>query len=167
MRRSRHTIRLQRLDYSLPNQFFVTVCTEKHGCYFDKYPKLYTITTNNIYQIQRKYRNISIPIYIIMPNHLHLIIIIKSQAKDITLGTIIKTFKGRIINDWLKIIKLRKINTLGCIWQRNYYEHRIRNAIEYEKYTQYIKQNPAKWNTDRYNPKNLFLKCRGLACQDP
>jgi len=42
-----------------------------------------------------------------------------------------------------------------CIWQRNYYEHIIRNESEYLKIKKYIKQNPMMWERDRNNPENI------------
>ena len=161
----RRSIRFRKLDYSLPNKFMVTICATKHGCYFDKYPTLAKIVKDEIDDIQSYFQNINISDSVIMPNHLHLIININYQIKNITLGKIISVFKGKIINKWLKTIRKHKINCLACIFQRNYFEHRIRNEKELFKYKKYIELNPEKWNYDRYNPVNL--KCRGFACRNP
>lgn len=151
----RHTIRLQRLDYSLPNQYFVTICTLRHGYYFKKYPELVDVINKNFNLLLPYFPNISIDNQVVMPNHIHFLITIKYQIKGVTLGKIISIFKGRIVNNWLKIIQLQKINSIACIWQRNYYEHRIRNKIEYQKYSKYIDLNPILWKKDKYNLLNF------------
>ena len=90
-----------------------------------------------------------------MPNHIHFLITINYQIKDVTLGKIINVFKGRVINNWLKIIQAQDNNAIACVWQRNYYEHRIRNETEYKKYSKYIDLNPMLWKKDKYNPINF------------
>ncbi|MCX6727179.1 MAG: transposase, partial [Candidatus Shapirobacteria bacterium] len=151
----RHTIRLQKLDYSLPNKFFVTICCHHHGCYIGQEPQLKLIINHELKKLDSYFSNINIPEYVIMPNHLHLIVEVIHQQKDVTLGTIIRVLKSKIVNSWLKIIKADNLNSLASIWQRNYFEHRIRNEIEYQKYIKYIKLNPLNWEKDRYNPTNF------------
>jgi len=151
----RHTIRLQKLDYSLPNQYFVTICALRHGCYFEKYPQLVEVINKNFNLLPPYFPNIIVENKVIMPNHIHFIITIKYQIKDVTLGKIIDVFKGRVVNNWLKIIQSQKNNATACVWQRNYYEHRIRNETEYKRYSKYIDLNPILWKKDKYNPKNF------------
>lgn len=115
----------------------------------------------------------SVDISIIMPNHIHLIISIKSlqnvgasfMKPDInitksyrhmgvinhapTLGHIIRFLKARST-----YLIHQQIN-INPVWQRNYYEHRIRNEEEYRRYFNYIKNNPDNWDKDSYNPKNF------------
>jgi REP element-mobilizing transposase RayT len=90
-----------------------------------------------------------------MPNHVHLILKINYQIKSVTLGNIIRYFKARTVSDWLKLIELNQLNALASIWQRNYYEHLIRNEAEYLKFINYVKANPLNWQRDSYHPNNL------------
>lgn len=143
----------------------MTICGLKHGCYFDKYNNLTMIIEDELEKISEYFPNVSIDTSVIMPNHIHFIISINKQVKGVTLGKIIGAFKGRTINIWLKAIKESKLNAIGCVWQRNYYEHRIRNAEELRKYIYYINSNPISWDCDKYNPSNL--KCRGFASRNP
>jgi putative transposase len=67
-----------------------------------------------------------------------------------SLGAIIQNFKS---------VSTRKINKIrdnpGCpVWQRNYYEHVIRNEIDLANIRQYIADNPLKWDLDENNPAN-------------
>lgn len=152
MLHKRHTIRLHRLDYSLPNHFFVTICCKHHGCYIGQEPTIKIVIENEINNLSKYFSNVSINEIAIMPNHIHLIIEIKYQIKDTGLGKIIRVLKSKITNSWLKIIKERKLNTTASIWQRNYFEHRIRDKTELFRYIKYIRNNPTNWDKDRYNP---------------
>ena len=115
--------------------------------------------------------------YVIMPNHIHGIIIIidatlqggtdvqnkvgatlavaqnnRAGARPApTIGEIVGTFKSSCINDWLKYIKMNEVNADGKFWQRNYYEHVIRNESELNRIREYIASNPLKWQFDREN----------------
>ena len=71
-----------------------------------------------------------------------------------SLGSIIGQFKSLVTK---RINRLR--NTPGVpVWQRNYYEHIIRNEKELNEIRDYIIHNPTNWNKDKYNPKNLEMQ---------
>lgn len=74
-----------------------------------------------------------------MPNHIHAIIIISNNA--ITLGKFVRDFKSKVSRKYNK--KFNLYNTV--IWQRNYYEHIIRNEFDLQRIKNYIKSNPIKW----------------------
>lgn len=143
----------------------VTICALKHGCYFEKQPLLRKIISDEIIEIQQYFPNITILERVVMPNHIHLIISINYQVEAVNLGKVINVFKGKTINKWLKVIKENKINEIGCIWQRNYFERRIRNEEEYKNCKIYIELNPLKWKQDVENPDNF--KGRGFASRNP
>jgi len=121
----------------------------------------------------RKY--VDLDYYIIMPNHLHGIIIIEqstengrgelnSPAKDEsgriqyaptknifkspshTLGAIVRGFKSSVTKGLRELLKNSELK----IWQRNYYEHIIRNELDLQNIRQYITLNPLKWEIDEY-----------------
>jgi REP-associated tyrosine transposase len=96
--------------------------------------------------------------YIIMPNHVHLIIENSVGAEFITsnkdainrtptIGNIIRAFKARCTRQ----INMMNDNTGNPIWQRNYYDHIIRDEHSYRRITDYIKSNPPDWKNDEYN----------------
>lgn len=89
-----------------------------------------------------------------MPNHIHFILQIIERADTRpapTVSDIICSFKSRTTNDIIKIVKQGKINCFDTkIWQRNYYEHIIRNEKEYYKIVEYIRNNPLRWEDDTY-----------------
>jgi REP element-mobilizing transposase RayT len=139
------------VDYSLPNYFFITICTYKYGYYFEKYPELKKIIKKNILNLNKYYSNIEIKEYVIMPNHIHMMLAITYQIKGITLGKVIATLKSKSVIDWLVFINQNKINERATIWQRNYYEHIIRDEKEKIEYRGYIKNNPKNWLNDSYH----------------
>ena len=88
--------------------------------------------------IELIYKNVEIDEYIIMPNHVHMIITIHKQT-NITIQRIIKQYKE---------IVTKQIGE--SIWQKSFYEHIIRNEEEYYKIKKYIQDNVINWETDIY-----------------
>ena len=89
-------------------------------------------------KVRNIYLNISIDEYIVMPNHIHIILIIHKKEKN-SISKIIQQFKGMVTKD------------LGySIWQKVFHEHIIRNEKEYLKIKQYINNNPYNWENDKY-----------------
>jgi hypothetical protein len=72
-----------------------------------------------------------------------------------SLGQIIGSFKSKCVNDCLRYIRDNKLNEIAKIWQRNYYEHIIRNDDEFNRIREYILNNPEQWDFDENNPANL------------
>ncbi|HUH46836.1 MAG TPA: transposase [Arenibacter sp.] len=64
-------------------------------------------------------------------------------------GDIVGTYKSLVANKCLKIFKLKN-ETMGKLWQRNYYECIIRNPRSYQNISNYIINNPVKWNDDKF-----------------
>jgi REP element-mobilizing transposase RayT len=66
-----------------------------------------------------------------------------------TLGNVMRAFKS------LSAIRVNRMTTrTGSLWQRNYYEHVIRNDNDLKQIREYISQNPLKWKLDEENPAN-------------
>ena len=110
-------------------------------------------------------QNIFLDEFVVMPNHLHGIIVIthhvgaycntplqnqfKSPSK--TIGAIIRGFKSSTT----KQINLVRNIPRAPIWQRNYYDHIIRDEDKLNKIKKYIRNNPLKWSLDRENPRRM------------
>ena len=106
-----------------------------------------------------------------MPNHIHGIIIINTPVGaplvgalslvdgiDKRAGTSPAPRLGEIIGSYKSLCTYRFRKSLldvGKLWQRNYYEHVIRNEKELNKIRDYIKRNPLDWGLDKENPKNI------------
>lgn len=89
-----------------------------------------------INEIPKIYNNITIDEYVIMPNHVHFILVIEQQ-NTLTASKIVQQFKGKVSKE-LKF----------SIWQKLFYEHIIRNEKEYWHIKEYIKKNPNHWELD-------------------
>ena len=92
------------------------------------------------------YSDIEVPKYVIMPNHVHMLIVINAaqsggmRTSRPTLQTIVRSFKT---------FTTRQFGY--SIWQDSFYEHIVRNNEDYLRIWQYIDDNPAKWDEDEYN----------------
>lgn len=64
-------------------------------------------------------------------------------------GDIVGAYKSLVSNGCLKMYK-SKNETMGKLWQRNYYECIIRNERSYQNISKYIINNPSKWNNDKF-----------------
>ena len=90
--------------------------------------------------------------HIVMPNHLHGILIFQgvslgAEPKGPTLGSVVGAFKS---------VAARRVNKLrglagAPVWQRNYYEHIVRNEQSLDEIRQYIVYNPGNWHRDPEN----------------
>lgn len=121
--------------------------------------------------------NVELGPYIIMPNHLHAIVQINYQLYDSprplgafqspsqTLGAIVRGFKGSVMRTLNTLVddhhtynstlfhqyQVEQLQACPTIWDKNYYDHIIRDEKAYQSLQQYIEQNPAKWRKDYLN----------------
>lgn len=175
-RNHRRSIRLKEYDYSLPGYYFVTICMQNRECLLgdiagDKMQlnRSGEIAYESWIWMEKQYPYIEHDIFVLMPNHIHGIIIIdeagrggsrtapSSQISGIgfkkqkTLGRLIGVFKT---------VSTKSINILrnspgALVWQRNYYEHIIRNEKELYSIRQYITFNPLNWAIDEEAPPKM------------
>ena len=158
----RRSIRLKGYDYSSQGAYFVTLCCENRQHRFGEISESQMelthcgqIATEWMENLPTKFPTIEIDEYIIMPDHIHAIISIRTgnprgcpEENPPTIGQIIGAYKSLVANDCLKWHKERNLQ-MGKLWQRNYYEHIIRDEQAYENIRNYIKTNPEHSSTDR------------------
>lgn len=172
MNKTRKSMRLKGYDYSKPGYYFVTVCTQNKKCLFGDIRNRQMVLNDAGRMIEKvwnalpeHYPHVELDAFVIMPNHVHGIIILRpdpiveagfkpaSTKKRHALPEIVralKTFSARRINEIC--------NTPGVkLWQRNYYEHIVRNENELNEIRKYIQENPLKWETDKENPKRINM----------
>ena len=154
--------RLKHYNYSNAGWYFVTICTHNHNNYFGNIVKNKMILNKMGEIVYQYWKNISIlhkhidlDYFIIMPNHIHGIIIISyvedanfaSSTYDRTkmeLSKLIQQFKRAITMK----IKNEKHN-INFKWQRSFYDRIIRNEKELYIIRKYIDQNPLRWDLEK------------------
>ena len=170
----RCSIRLKEYDYSQDGYYYITICTKNMECLFGdvidgkmKLSEIGEIVCKCWNEIPKHFDNVSLDEMVIMPNHFHGIIIIENDNVIGNVGAChgmpLQRFAkpkskslSMIINHFKSAIK-RWCNKNGFEyfqWQRNYYEHVIRNEIELNKIREYITNNPLQWKLDKNNLRN-------------
>ena len=140
---SRKSARIPNFDYSSCNYYFVTNCTGNRWCIFGS-PNILNgygkIAEEEILKIPSHYEGIIIDKYVVMPNHVHMIVILENG--NYNLNQIIAQYKSGVTR-WI-----RKCMPDVAVWQRSYHDHVIRNQAAYEKIWLYIEANPKNWDQD-------------------
>ena len=171
----RRSIRLKDYDYSQAGAYFITICTYNKVYLFGEVVNGETVLNEYSKVVQEEwYRSaeiryeVELDAFVVMPNHIHGIATIVGaqglaplqhghpplQRRLRSLSTFITGFKSAVT---------RRINDLrgtpySPIWQRNYYEHVIRNEDDLDEIREYMVNNPLKWDLDSENPNNSGRK---------
>ncbi|MBE6982173.1 MAG: hypothetical protein E7437_07635 [Ruminococcaceae bacterium] len=142
---SRKSPRLKGYDYKTPNYYFITVCAHNKVCYFGQpgdLNHLGEIAKQGLEQIPQHFPGVSLDKYIVMPNHIHAIIIL--NGREISLPTIIGQFKAFVSR------KIHLHDPDIKVWQSSFHDHVIRSEADYLRIWNYIDGNPFKWSEDCY-----------------
>ena len=170
----RRSIRLDGYDYTQPGPYFVTLCVNLGECLLGQLVggvmRLSVpgqIAAKSWVWLEVQYPYAILDTWVVMPNHLHGIIgiggavgrgasrctptLIPLLTKPKPLGSLIGAFKT---------VSTKHINRFRGtpgerFWQRNYYEHIIRNERELTAIRQYIRDNPTHWVEDSENPQHV------------
>jgi putative transposase len=173
----RHSLRLQGFNYAREGMYFVTVCLKDRACLFGDISdgKMILNDAGRMIQavwddIPSHYAGIATDSFIIMPNHIHAIIVIvgatpcgrpnldKGQAQgpaptELSLADVVHRFKTMTTKQYTDGVKQMDWPPFrGLLWQRNYYEHVIRDEDDLNRIRQYIMENPLRWAEDEENP---------------
>ncbi len=148
----RKQIRLTEYDYRMPNAYFITVCTrKKRNLFWENVgagiarPEDVRLSPAGmaaqaaILEIPRRYSSLTVDCYVVMPNHVHLLLQINSDASGRpmvapTISRVVQQMKGAASKQ-----------AGFSLWQKGFYDHVIRNEKDYEEVWKYIEGNPGKW----------------------
>ena len=147
----RKSPRIPEYDYSTPNYYFITICTHEKKCIFGNPGKLNAlgkIAEECLLNIPKIYAGVHIDKYVVMPNHVHAIMVVNSDDVKKSISQIIGQYKMAVT----KLI--RQCEPEKIIWQRSFHDHIIRNQQRYELIWMYIENNPIKWVEDCFHPDN-------------
>ncbi len=172
--RNRKPNRLQNYDYSQEGYYFLTICTQNRMRYFGdinsgqmKLNRYGKIVRQCWLDLPNHYFNLSLDEWIIMPNHIHGILVIKNNkvgTNDGGVETGLKPVSTRRhgISEFIRGFKTfssRRINETSPYelfrWQRSFYDHIIRDEESLDNIRMYIRNNPLKWALDTDNPDNF------------
>lgn len=149
--------RLRDFDYSSYGAYFVTICTMDKQCILshvhrqrdDFTPPQIVLTDvghvaeREILRFSKIYPAVTVDRYVIMPNHIHMILFIENieneTAAPPSLSRMIQQFKGAVTKQ------------IGrSVWQRSFHDHILRDGEELQRYYTYLSDNPALWALDEY-----------------
>ncbi len=148
---TRKDIRLKEYDYSRCGVYFITVCCQNRMPLFDQ-EEAKTMVELWLRKIEEKFLNSVLDMFVIMPDHVHFILI-KTDSDEVVLGSIIRWFKTMTTNAYMKGVKDSHWQPFEKkMWQRNYYEHVIRNEKDLNEKREYITNNPIKHRDKKYIP---------------
>ena len=169
--------RLKDYDYSSEGMYFVTICTHERRCLFGDIKEGEIVLNDAGWaavqcwnDIPKHFPHTRLDEFIVMPNHVHGILclgadhvgannysplqsklsvqLVRPRGTSKTIGSMIRGFKIGVT----KWIRQNKNMDLHNVWQRNYYDHIIRNDSDLNHIRKYIADNPLKWAMDKNNP---------------
>ena len=145
--------RLDDYDYSTPGAYFITICTQDKRCLLShivgrglapaeiRYTAYGQIAREQLLLLEQRYPNLKIDQYVIMPNHIHAILLLEEAAGASPRPTIMDIVCA------YKSLTTRQCK-IGKIFQTSFYEHVIRGPKDYEEIAEYIVNNPKQWELD-------------------
>ena len=164
----RRSIRLKGYDYSSNGAYYVTIVTQGREHFFGHITNKEMVLNDAGQMIVKwwnelpnKFPNIELGTMVIMPNHFHNIIHIvgadlrvrpNDETPKPSLPQIIQWFKTMTTNEYIRGVKQFNWKPFNRkLWQRDYYEYIIRNERELQQKTDYILDNPSRWEDDKEN----------------
>ena len=163
MIKQRKPNRLIDYDYSQNGTYFITVCIKNRQNLLGEisiisnpiYPKdiamlvpseLSLLVMQETEKLTTIYSNITLDCYVIIPNHVHMIIIID----DVTNEILIRPTVSQVIKQWKGVITKK---AGFSPWQKSFHDHIIRNTRDYMRIRKYIQNNPSQWALDCFHKK--------------
>jgi len=180
--------RLHGYDYSQPGAYFATVCAcNRQNLFGEVVNDRMELNDAGIFarqcwqEIPQHFPGVALDEFVVMPNHVHGIIMISNETivgesvgvqhveplrnncprrisnfqhvAPGSLGAIVRGFKSAVTR-WFHA------NTqIKTVWQRNFYDHVVRDESELNRIRLYVQQNPARWEFDRLNSNPLARLC--------
>ena len=147
--------RLKNYDYNHDGAYFITVCAKDHDELFGNIAEgaafcllqlsdIGVLVESEISRLNQTYEDISVDSYVIMPNHVHMIVSVCGGKRRQNAAP---TTISRAINQWKRAVSMK---AGFSPWQKSFHDHIIRNQEDYNRIAEYIENNPARWAEDRY-----------------
>ena len=149
--------RMNHYDYSTAGAYFITVCTQNRQCLLSRivgrglapaeiqYTAYGQIAQEQLLMLEQRYPSLKIDQYVIMPNHIHAILLLEETAGDSqrpTIMDVVCAYKS------LTTRECKKVRPVDKLFQTSFYEHVIRGREDYDEIAEYIVNNPKQWELD-------------------
>ena len=159
---NRSSTRLHGYDYDSAGAYFLTICTQNHKCMLSHIvgtgvldgPDLQLtpygkIADKYIRQISDFYDHLSVESYVIMPNHIHILLCIHEPLEGPSRTPVPTTAQNSVIASFVSTFKRFCNKEYGKnIWQPRSYDHIIRDQADFDRHLKYIYENPFGWQKD-------------------
>lgn len=165
-RHHRRSIRLTGYDYTAAGLYYVTIVAQDRECQFgtvvdgvmepnDAGRMVATIWN----ELPAFYPGVGVDAFVVMPNHLHGIIVLTAPSPvgaGMSLADVVHRFKTMTTKRYVDGVKTAGWPAFrGRLWQRNYYEHIIRDDPSLDRIRRYVGENPSRWPEDGENPARV------------
>jgi putative transposase len=164
--------RLRDWDYRARGWYFITICTKNRAALFGEVEsgliqlsRLGVIADSELQTLHTHYKNVTVDIHVVMPNHIHAVIMIdgdhaftpnprpmKIKASAFispeagSLSAIVRSYKSGVT------LRVREAGFSKEIWQPRFHDHLLRGDVTIAAVRDYIRNNPANWEEDKDNP---------------
>lgn len=150
--------RLHHYDYGTAGAYFITICTQNRRCLLSRivgrglapaeirYTAYGQIAQEQLLLLEQRYPSLKIDQYVIMPNHIHAILLLEEVAgvnPRPTITDIVCAYKS------LTTRQCKKAQPIDRLFQTSFYEHIIRGYEDYHEIAEYIVNNPKQWELDK------------------
>lgn len=150
----RRDMRLPGWDYRRPGPYAITICTEHRWHLFGEITAgqmrptaAGTMVADAWAHMAEAFSTVFFDEWVLMPNHLHAIV--RLPGTKVRLGDIVQGFKGLSTVRYAEGVHAGGLDPFdGRLWQRNYYDHIVRDRTDLERCRLYILANPANWASD-------------------
>ncbi len=157
----RKSLRLKDFDYSEAGSYFLTICTKNRKQILstikvgrglapaeNHLSRYGLIAEEQIRDLEKRYPGLHVDAYVIMPNHIHLLLSMYETAENPSISAVLCAFKS------ITTIRCRKEGYPDQrLFQESFYDHIIRNKYDYQKIWEYIDSNVLRWELDRFYEK--------------
>ncbi len=170
------SLRLQSWDYRWNGAYFITICTKNKVCSLGdivngkmQLSKIGVLADVFLHEIKKHTKNIESGAFVVMPNHVHVILTINKQIvetlhatslrqpnkylsaispKAHSISTIVRSYKSAVA---------KHAHRLGYdfAWQARFHDHIIRTEESFNKITEYVINNPENWEKDKFHPEQI------------
>lgn len=156
----RKNIRAEFHNYS-GGEYFITICTRDKEHYFGRikdgkmfFSEMGRYAYEAMSTLSTHYSYVEVPLFVVMPNHVHAVIVIRERADAPGCIPTVRTALGVVVGGYKQsVTRYARRNNIDFGWQGRYHDHIIRGVNDGNKIADYIENNVVRWDTDCFNNK--------------